>query len=118
MRNLAGGVLAASLTLLAACDSTPAGAKTLTVGQGKQYSMPSAAIGAASPGDVVEIYPGQYFDCAVVRTNGLTITGVGDGAVMTDKTCAGKGILVTDANDITIRILTLQRARVPDQNGA
>jgi hypothetical protein len=38
--------------------------------------------------------------------------------VITDKTCAGKGLFVTDGNGITIRNLTLTRARVPDFNGA
>ena len=30
----------------------------------------------------------------------------------------GKALLITNGNNITIRNLTLQRARVPDQNGA
>ena len=118
MNRVAGVTLAAGLLAIAACAGTPGEAKTLTVGPGKQFAMPSAAIAAAGPGDTVEIYPGQYFDCAVVRQDRLTITGVGDGAVMTDKVCAGKGILVTDANDITVRNLTLTRARVVDENGA
>jgi len=38
--------------------------------------------------------------------------------VLTDKTCQGKALLVTTGNDITLRNLTLTRARVPDMNGA
>ncbi len=66
------------------------------------------------------IYPGQYFDCAVVSADKLTIEGVGDPAtiVMTDKTCQGKALLVVTGNDITVSNLTLTRARVPDGNGA
>jgi hypothetical protein len=37
---------------------------------------------------------------------------------MTDKTCQGKAILVTVGRDVTVRNLTLTRARVPDANGA
>jgi hypothetical protein len=95
-------------------------AATLHVGPGATYSSPSAAIGAASAGDTVSIAPGQYFDCAFVRERGLTIEGTGDAAsvVMTDKACGGKALLVIDAPDVTIRNLTLTRARVPDGNGA
>jgi hypothetical protein len=110
--------LCLALLAVAAACAPGASAKTLMVGQGKAYAQPSAAIAAASPGDTVEIYPGQYFDCAVVDKDRLTITGVGDGAVMTDKTCQGKAILVITASGVTVRNLTLTRARVPDRNGA
>jgi hypothetical protein len=91
-------------------------ARTLEVGQG--HGSNSRAKRWRLNGDTIEIYPGQYFDCAIVRQNDLTIAGKGSGVIMTDKTCAGKAILVTAGNNITIRDLTLQRARVPDQNGA
>lgn len=107
----------AAMALLAGAGAQ---ARTLEVGPGKQFNTPSAAIGAALPGDKVSIYPGQYFDCAVVKTNNLTIEGVGaaDKIVLTDKTCEGKALLVTRADDVTVRNLTLTRARVPDENGA
>jgi hypothetical protein len=92
--------------------------KTLMAGAGKTYPLPSAAIAAAAPGDTVEIYPGEYFDCAVVPQDRLTIVGIGDGVVLTDKICQGKAILVTTGSDITVRNLTLTRARAPDSNGA
>ena len=94
-----------------------AGAATLHVGPGQPYKMPSQAIAAAHNGDTVAIAPGTYFDCAEVRQNDLTIEGAGPKTVLTDKTCAGKAILVTDGNNITIKNLTLQRARVIDGNG-
>ena len=64
------------------------------------------------------IYPGQYNDCAYIRQNNVTFEGKGPGVVLTDKTCAGKAILITGGNNITIRNITLQRARVADRNGA
>ncbi len=108
------------LALLACLLTLPAAAATLHVGPGAKYSQPSDAIAAADAGDTVEIAPGQYFDCASVRAPRLTIEGVGDAGqvVMTDKACAGKALLVIDAPDVTVRNLTLQRARVPDGNGA
>jgi hypothetical protein len=95
-------------------------AATLEVGAGKTYPAPSAAIAAARPGDHVVIAPGEYFDCAVVSTGNLVIEGSdpSGSAVLTDKTCLGKAILVTTGSNIVVRNLTLTRARVPDGNGA
>lgn len=121
VRNRASGCWRLVIVLLA-WYALPAFAvaATLEVGPGKPYSEPSAAIAAAHDGDTVLITPGTYYDCAFVRQNNLTIAGTGPGAtaVMTDKTCGGKAILVVDGHNITIRNLTLQRARVPDNNGA
>ncbi len=91
---------------------------TLKVGAEEEYKMPSQALAHAHDGDTIAIEPGTYFDCSLVNQNDLTIEGTGPGVVMTDKTCRGKAILITNGNNITIRNLTLQRARVPDQNGA
>ena len=108
------------LTLAMVAASIGAQARTLDVGADREFKQPSAAIAAAKPGDVVSIQPGEYFDCAMVHTGNITIQGVGDPAkvLMTDKTCAGKGILVVDGDRDTIRNMTLTRARVPDGNGA
>ena len=106
------------ITLVALCIGPAAGAATLHVGPGQQFALPSQTVAAAHDGDTVAIHPGQYFDCAVVRRNNLTIEGVGGGVVMTDKPCQGKALLVIDGHNVTIRGLTLQRVRVPDHNGA
>jgi hypothetical protein len=106
------------LGLACAVAAAPALAATLQVGPGRTYRTPSAAIAAAGNGDVIDIAPGTYFDCATVRQDNLTIQGSGSGAVLTDKTCGGKALLVIDGNDDTVRNLTLQRARVADGNGA
>ena len=106
------------LALAAVLAPAAAGAATLEAGAGKTYKLPSEAIAAAHDGDTVRIAPGEYFDCAVVAQNNITIEGTGDGATLTDKACRGKGLLNTIGNNITIRNLTLTRARVPDGNGA
>ena len=92
--------------------------RTLQVGPQLSLKKPSEAIARAENGDTILIQPGTYYDCAVVPQSNLTIAGAGPGVVMTDTTCAGKAILVTNGRNITIRNLTLQRARVPDGNGA
>jgi hypothetical protein len=112
--------LLATILAAAIAPLLGAAAATLQAGPGTKYAQPSDAIAAADAGDTVDIAPGQYFDCASVKVPHLTIQGVGDPAkiVLTDKTCAGKALLVIDAPDVTIRNLTLTRARVPDGNGA
>jgi hypothetical protein len=114
--------LTALLFAFALAASVPLGAaaKTLEVGDGKPYKNPSDAIAAAADGDTIQIGAGEYFDCATVSADKLTIEGTAPDAAasMTDKTCGGKALLVITGNDITVRNLTLTRARVPDGNGA
>jgi len=111
--------LVVAALLSAAIPFCAAGAKTLNAGPGKPYANPSAAVAAAGPGDTIIVAPGQYFDCAVLSQDHLTIEGKGDpaGVVLTDKTCQGKALLIATGRDITIRNLTLTRARVNDGNG-
>jgi hypothetical protein len=94
-------------------------ARTLEVGPGKAYAQPSGAAAAARAGDRVVIARGEYFDCAVWPQSNLVIEGdAGGGTVITDQTCQGKALFVIPGNDVTVRNLTLTRARVPDGNGA
>ena len=95
-------------------------ARTLEVGPGKEFAAPSNASTAARDGDRVLIQPGEYFDCATWSANNLVVEGVGgaDKVVITDKSCGGKALFITTGTGITIRNLTLTRARVPDGNGA
>jgi len=110
----------AALAGLLVLTVSNAQARTLEVGEGKTYKMPSLAAAAARDGDVVKIYPGEYFDCAVWQANKLVVEGVGpaDKVVITDKACNGKALFITTGADVTIRNLTLTRARVADANGA
>ncbi len=115
MFHLRAPLMAACLLALA----FPAAARTLMVGPDQAYPAPSAAAAAARDGDVVRIAKGEYFDCAIWRANNLTIEGAGpEATVITDKTCQGKGLFVITGNDVTVRNMTLARARVPDNNGA
>jgi hypothetical protein len=114
--------LAAMLALgcsLAPCLPAPAHAATLEVGAGKKYPQPSAAAAVARNGDRIVIAAGEYFDCATWKASDLVIEGAAaETTVITDKVCGGKALFITQGNNITIRNLTLTRARVPDFNGA
>ncbi len=110
-----------SIVVVAICfvSLQPGAAETLDVGAGKTYPTPSAAAAHARDGDVVMIAAGSYFDCAIWKANNLTIQGAStELTVITDKTCQGKALFITQGSNITIRNLTLTRARVPDGNGA
>ncbi len=50
-----------------------ASAKVLEVGPDKPFKQPSEAIAAAESGDDVKIAGGQYFDCAIIKQDNLTI---------------------------------------------
>lgn len=89
---------------------------TLPAGPGTQYPLPSAAIAAAQPGDVVAVAPGTYFDCASWRTDRLTIEG--HGAVFSDRICADKAMFVVGGADTVVRGLVFTHARSGDGNGA
>ncbi len=95
-------------------------ATTYAVGPNSEYKMLSDVAPKLKSGDTVTIAAGEYFDCAVISTDHVTIEGLGPNAsaVMTDKVCQGKAILVITGAHVTIRNLTLTRARVPDMNGA
>jgi hypothetical protein len=110
----------ALLFLVAAALPGIAAAKTLEVGEGKQYKTLQEAVTAASEGDKVLIAEGEYFECANIRGSNITIEGAGkDGStILTDTACGGKALLIAGGDNITIRNLTLTRARVQDGNGA
>lgn len=93
-------------------------AERILVGPERSIALPSDALKQASDGDVIAIDEGEYFDCLRIRGDGITIEGQGAGAVLTDFTCDGKAIVVAQGDRIVLRNLTLQRARVPDGNGA
>lgn len=115
--SMARAALAAALLL----GSVPAGAAVLKVGPDEALKGPWAASRVAKDGDTIEIAPGEYFSCGAFYQNRLTITGPADPAtpaVLTDTTCQGKAILVIAGADVTVKHLTLTRARVADGNGA
>lgn len=68
MKSLLARLLTAFLPLAAS-------ARTLLVGEGREFPLPSAEIAGAHDGDTVLINPGSYFDCATVAQNRLEIAG-------------------------------------------
>ena len=107
--------------LVALLASTPLGAVTRTVGPGKQFAAPCAAIAAAQDGDTIEIDAGTYAGdvCAVWRSN-LTLRGVGGRAVLdaNGRNAEGKAIWVIKGANTVVENIEFTDIRVADRNGA
>jgi hypothetical protein len=101
---------------------TSASAATLSVGPGKTYAKPCAAIAVAKDGDVIEITGNTTYSgdaCSINRHN-LTIRGV-NGRPKIDaagKNAADKGIWVVNGNNLTVDNVEMYGAKVMDGNGA
>jgi hypothetical protein len=99
-----------------------ASAATLRVGPGEKLARPSEALQVAKEGDVIEIADGSYpGDVFTIRTNRLTIRGVGKERTKlpaAGKEAGGKAIWITAGTDITIENIEFSGARVRDRNGA
>lgn len=109
-------VLLASFAL-----SQPAVARTIHVGPGQLYNLPSQAAKAAKDGDVIEIDAGDYpADAALWRANNLTIRGVNGMAHLRSegKTVQGKAIWVIKGNDTTVEHIGFYDAKASQKNGA
>jgi hypothetical protein len=108
--------------LVAAAAIGSASAATLSVGPGKTFSTPCAAIGAARDGDTIEIDAGTVYtgDACKIARNNLTIRGV-NGRPKIDaagKNDSGKGTWLVTGNDLVVDNVEMSGAKVPDQNGA
>lgn len=106
-----GGALAQSAT-------APAKGVIHLVGPTRALRLPSEAARIAKDGDIVEIDPGTYEDCAVWRANRLTLRGKDGIAHVATKTCQGKAIWVIDGDNTTVERIRFTRAAVADKNGA
>jgi hypothetical protein len=118
-RNIARLTLALLASGIAAGS---AAAATLSVGPGRTYAAPCAAIAAAQDGDIIEIAGGNTYSgdvCGIYRNN-LTIRGV-NGRPKIDaagRNSMGKGIWVVVGNNVTVENVEMVGAQVPDLNGA
>lgn len=97
-------------------------AATLSVGPGKTYAAPCAALTRAVAGDIVEITGGTTYagDVCTVAASNLTIRGVSgrpriDAAGMN---AAGKGTWVVTGSNVVVDNVEMLGAKVPDENGA
>lgn len=113
-------ILRASVALFVLGSAASARAATLQVGSGKPYAKPCDAIMAAKPNDIVEIDPGTYTDTCPIKTQGLTVRGVGGQPkidVSAGTPSGQKGIYVIDADDVTIENLELTGAHIDVNSG-
>jgi hypothetical protein len=119
---LANLVTISPISVLSLALCSQAAAATLSVGPGKTYAAPCAAIYAAKDGDTIEIQGGRTYsgDVCTVSHNNLTIRGVNGRPKINAATryAAGKGTWVVTGNDTTVENVEMYGAKVPDANGA
>jgi hypothetical protein len=81
-----------------------------------EHATLQAAIDAAAPGYAIRLSPDEFYQCATVSVDGLTIGG--PGAHLRDVACGGKAALVVTADNVTIQDIECSGISVSDQNGA
>lgn len=97
-------------------------AKTLTVGSGKSFPDPCAAIAKAADGDVIEVDPGTYTIACKVGIS-VTVRGVGSSKPILEASSPisnGKGIFAVEGANVNFvaERLVFTGAKVSDKNGA
>ncbi len=96
-------------------------ARTLPVGPGKLYNVPSAVLANVQDGDTVLIEPGLYQgDVASWTKNNLVLKGAAKFAHLdaAGKSAEGKAIWVISGKNTVVENIEFSGATVPDQNGA
>jgi hypothetical protein len=113
--------LIVSWSLASLLVAAPAAAATLTVGTGKMYATPCAAIAKANAGDTIQVDAGTYNgDTCAWSTDNLTVTAVGGRAKidLTGVTPIGeKGIFTISAPNATIEHFELSGAAIASTSG-
>lgn len=103
--------------------STITQAEVVGVGPGEKYETLSSVASSLNDGDVVEIVPGVYRDCAILRANDLIIRPKGWAELhkrvrFQDVACAEQAIFLVYGNNIWIEGIEFANARVKWGNGA
>ena len=108
--------------LLSLAFAGSASAATLSVGPGKTYAKPCAAIAVAKEGDTIEIAGNNTYsgDVCGIYANNLTIRGVNGRAKIdaAGRNSMGKAIWVVAGNNLTVENVEMYGAKVNDHNGA
>jgi hypothetical protein len=81
-----------------------------------EHGTLQAAIDAAAPGYAIRLSPDEFYQCATVSVDGLTIGG--PGAHLRDTACGGKAALVVTGDNVTIQDIECSGIMVTDRNGA
>lgn len=113
-----------ALTLIMALSITQLlHARTLYMGEGEAYSSLEEIQEVIQEGDILEIAPGVYRQCASFYVDNIIIRPKGwpDHEAkprFQDVTCEGKAIFVIEGDNIRVDAIEFVNAKVPDRNGA
>lgn len=111
------------LVIISLMISTQLHARTLYMGPGEKYSSLEEIQDVIQDGDIIEIVPGTYRQCAIFDVDNITIRPKGwpnhsGKARFQDVSCEGKGIFVIVGDNIRIDSLEFVNAKVPDRDGS
>ena len=109
--------------LITLASASIVSAETLYVGANEKYKSIDEVQSVVEDGDIIEIVPRVYRDCAVFYANNITVRPKGwpeqkEKVRIQDVACEGKAIFVISGNDVLIEGIEFVHARVPDKNGA
>jgi hypothetical protein len=83
-------------------------ARTIIVGPGGAYATITAGLGAASPGDTIQVRAGRYREKVNIAKS-ITLTAYGNGQVWIDGDCLRANGIAINANDVTVRGIGVKR---------
>ena len=121
MRSVLSVILGCLLCAACLVPAEAGGPRTWRVGPDRELRAPSAAAAVARDGDTVLIDAGTYVgDVATWTQDDLTLRGVGGRAHLraAGESAQGEAIWVIAGDRVTVDLVELSGARVPDGNGA
>ena len=100
-----------------------ASAETLYVGATEKYKSIGEVKSVLEDGDIIEIVPGVYRDCAIIYEDNITVRPKGwpkqkEKVRFQDVSCEEKAIFVIAGDNALIEGIEFVNSRVPDKNGA
>jgi len=98
-------------------------AETRYVGANEKYKSIDEVQSVVADGDVIEIVPGVYRDCAFFDSDNIVVRPKGwpnqkEKVRFQDVACEDKAIFVIAGDNVLIEGIEFVNARVPDKNGA
>lgn len=87
-----------------------AGAATLNVGEGLNYTTIQSAILAANPGDIVSVNEGIYYENVLIKKNRIDIIGKNREKTIIDGRMGSSGIRIDESHNVRISGFTVRNS--------
>jgi parallel beta-helix repeat protein len=87
-----------------------AGAATLDVGEGLNYTTIQSAILAANPGDIVSVSEGTYYENVIIKKNQIDLIGQNREKTIIDGRMGSSGIRIDESHNVRISGFTVRNS--------